>query len=418
MKVGKLLLRDFRNIREASFLPDAKLNFLVGENGQGKTSFLEALAYLSTLRSFRGSKSAEVIRFGQNSAEIISDTFPDTPEGFPATDWKTELKLVFTATDPDRKRVTKVASINGKAYRSSTQYLSQRFGEVELGFHSIVFNPSDHDLIRGEPALRRGYLDRVLAAQDVRYLDDLQKYHRLIEQRNALLKSLEKPAPDLLQGFTEPLGRLAARLVRSRLEWVSKLVAKISNVARQIAPSQPSLRLIYLSNWAAPIEGLCIPNNNLGSVHFTGLGPLPSLELLEQAFWKRLSSLEAAEWKTRSSLVGPHRDDWTFFQGNQVLKGHGSQGEIRSALLALKLCEVELFREKTGHRPIFLLDDFSSELDQNRRSFLLRFLLETDLQVFVTTTDESFLGEDQIQTNGKRFKVSEGRLEEIGSRTL
>ena len=103
------------------------------------------------------------------------------------------------------------------------------------------------------------------------------------------------------------------------------------------------------------------------------------------------------------SLVGPHRDDWAFFLGSQALKGHGSQGEVRSALLALKLCEIDPFRNETGHRPLFLLDDFSSELDQERRAFLLRYLTETDLQVFVTTTEAATFA-------GKRFWVVNGRF--------
>jgi DNA replication and repair protein RecF len=151
---------------------------------------------------------------------------------------------------------------------------------------------------------------------------------------------------------------------------------------------------------------LSFNNKGLNSVHFAGQGHLPSLELLEQVFWSKVSALEAAERKTGHSLVGPHRDDWAFFLGNQTLKGHGSQGEVRSALLALKLSEIELFRNRTGHRPLFLLDDFSSELDRERRSFLLKYLTETDLQTFVTTTEDSPL------YIGKRYWVSNGAIEE------
>jgi DNA replication and repair protein RecF len=105
-------------------------------------------------------------------------------------------------------------------------------------------------------------------------------------------------------------------------------------------------------------------------------------------------------------LAGPHRDDWSFFYGEQALRGHGSQGEVRSALLALKLCEIELFRSATGHRPLFLLDDFSSELDRERRGFLLRFLLESDLQVFVSTTEESY-GERGDWASGRSYQVQQ-----------
>lgn len=430
MKVQRLTLRNFRNIHETSFEPDPRLNFLVGANGQGKTSIIEALGYLSTLRSFRGSKTYEVIRYGETGAEISCVVIPtgdvDRTNGFqsltstdPTTNWgyvdkigdksvdlsawKTEFKIAFSRPDPHQLKASKTAFINGKSFRSSTQYLSQRFGDLELGFHSIVFNPSDHDLVRGDPSERRAYIDRVLAAEDVGYLKTLQKYHRVLEQRNALLKEGHRPSGALLLGFTEQLCAHAIQITRKRLEWIKSLSERLDIAVRKITFNQPFLRLVYVSGWAPAIENLSISNAHLDSIHFAGHGLLPSLELLEQEFWRKASTLEEAEWRAGHTLVGPHRDDWAFFQGSQILKGHGSQGEIRSALLALKLCEIELFRLKTGHRPLFLLDDFSSELDRNRRSFLLDYLSGSDLQVFVTTTDESILA-------GKTYWVSNGTL--------
>ncbi|HLE00776.1 MAG TPA: DNA replication/repair protein RecF [Bdellovibrionota bacterium] len=408
MKVERLTLRNFRNVIESSFSPDEHLNFLIGANGQGKTSFLEALGYLAMLRSFRGAKAADVLRWGAVTGDVacLLSSQDDTGQK-----WKTELQIRFERTrfaltkEPEKQKVGKTAFINGKAYRSSTQYLSQRFGSYELGFHTVVFNPADHDLVRGDPAVRRAYLDRVISAFDVDYLNTLQKYHHVIEQRNALLKAAAKPAPEHLHGFTEQLAKHAAVLTRKRLECVQRLAEKADYTARQITVQRAPLRLYYSSTWVPEIDGISITNSDIQPVYFTGQGALPSLELLERAFWKRQSKLEAAEWKAGHSLVGPHRDDWAFFLGDhgQTLKSHGSQGEVRSTLLSLKLSEIELFRTKTGHRPLFLLDDFSSELDQERRLFLLRFLSETDLQVFVTTTEE-------VAFDGKRFSVANGSI--------
>jgi|GEM_PF-485531 len=414
MKIRRLTLRNFRNISEETFCPDGGLNFLLGRNGQGKTSFLEAMAYLATLRSFRGAKTDEVIQFEKDFAEIICDISPEISTnlstevcGYNGGDnlWKTELKVVFHKSSPFAKKTAKSAFINSKPVRKSTQYLSQRFGSFELGFHAIVFNPSDHDLVRGDPAIRRGYLDRVLAAEDVEYLKTLQKYQRILEQRNFLLKTSDRRQRDLLLGLTEQLSRYAALLAIKRLEWIQRLSRCLNDLSCQISPDQPYLRLIYLSSWIPPIDNLCLFNNDLDAVYFAGQGSLPSLKQLEQAFWKKFSGIELAEWKAGYSLSGVHRDDWTFFRGNQTLKGHGSQGEVRTALLALKLAEIRLFQEKTGHCPLFLLDDFSSELDQNRRSFLLKFLSESNLQVFVTTTDDS-------QVAGKQYWVVNGSLKE------
>lgn len=404
MRVKKLTLRNFRNIEECSLVPDSRLNFLIGSNGQGKTTILEALSFLSSLRSFRGAKTEEVIRWHQAEAEISCLLSPEAvPQGSTA-EWETQMRVAFSSQPGSR--ATKVAFINGKPFRSSTQYLSQRFGAVELGFHIIVFNPADHDLIRGEPSLRRNYLDRVIAAEDVEYLETVQKYQRVLDQRNALLKTEGRIPRDLLAGFTEPLGRLASLLSLKRLKWLQRLNQRLNDIVHQIAPSQPDLRASYVSKWIPENVILSLNYSNLHARHFSGQYDEPSLELLEKAFWMQLAVLEEAELRARSTLTGPHRDDWALFLGDHPLRGHGSQGEVRSALLALKLSEIEMFQEQTGHQPLLLLDDFSSELDRERRAFLLGFLSRTDLQVFVTTTEDSSYA-------GKRYWVSQGNLDLI-----
>ena len=401
MKVKQLRIRNFRNIREAVFTPDERVNFLVGANGQGKTSVLEALGYLSSLRSFREAKTASVMQYGCRESEVACTL--EAEEG--GSTLSAELRVFFEEHD---SKASKVAFINNKVFKSSTQYFLQRFGSFELGFHAIVFNPSDHEIVRGDPALRRVYLNRVLTAERAEYLKIFQKYQRTLEQRNLLLKDRSQQRSPLFLSFTEQLCQYGVYLTIQRLNWIRRLNQILPERLFQIAPHQAVLRVGYLSQWLPEIENLSFNNNGLGPVHFTGQASLPSLELLEQAFWARVSAYEAAEWKTGHSLVGPHRDDWMFFLGEQPLKGHGSQGEVRSALLALKLAELELFRNETGHRPLFLLDDFSSELDLERRNYLMRFLEETDLQTFVSTTEGRY-------SVGKRYWVRNGVVEEEGS---
>ncbi len=396
MRVERLALRHFRNVEDSEFFPDPNLNFLLGSNGQGKTSFLEALGFLSTLRSFRDSKTQEVVQWGQSHSEIICKIVPEE-----SVDFTTDLKIVFDSESEERKKTSKTAFINGKAFHSSTQYLSQRFGTFHLGFHTVVFNPSDHDLVRGDPGGRRSFLDRVLAAEDVEYLKALSRYQRILSQRNAVLK--QGTSKMLLEEFTEPLASGAAFIAYKRLGWLKRLSEPLNNTARIIAPKQPELTWNYLTNWFPGNNQFPNHSNNLNTVYFTGHDELPSLELLRQSFLKKADEMAAAEWRVGHSLVGPHRDDWAFLLAQQALKGHGSQGEVRSSLLALKLSEIELFRNATGHRPLFLLDDFSSELDRERRTFLLDFLMTTDLQVFVTTTEE-------ISFKGKSFQVSGGKI--------
>lgn len=377
MKVQEIVIRNFRNIPELRISPNKHLNFFIGDNGQGKTSILEAISYLSTLRSFRGAKSDEVIRFNEPWAEISCSA----GEG----DWSTSLKVTFSQAN---ERATKTAFIDGKPIRSSTQYLSSRFGQVELGFHSIVFNPADHDLIRGEPSGRRQYLDRALSAEDPAYLKALSKYSKFLEQRNALLKEERRVSQDVLEGFTAPLIEQGAEITRLRVDWLNRLNEKLNETLRKIVDSPLELRAFFKSSWIDKKQVNSNTSDQIDPGHFSLQSRATLIDFLRNSFRESLQSRSDAEWRAGSTLVGPHRDDFELVFGNQALKGHGSQGEVRSALIALKLCEIDLFRKKTGHRPILLLDDFSSELDRNRRQFLLKHLSDTDLQVFVTSTEE------------------------------
>lgn len=397
MKVKEVRLKNFRNIQSLALSPSEHLNFIIGENGQGKTSILEGLSFLSTLRSFRGGKNDDIIKDNESWAEVSC-----TLEAAPG--WGHELKVTFAVTSGSTGRVAKTAFIDRKPIKSSTQYLSSRFGQVEMGFHSIVFNPSDHDLIRGEPAIRRAYLDRSLSAEDPDYLKTLSRYQKTLEQRNALLKNEARPRSDVLDGFSENLIGLGAHIARARVEWLIRLREKLDPTLRKTVPSALPLRAFYISSWIKKNDGISITSTDFDPLLFPLQTPLPSLEFFEAEFREALQNQRDAEWRAGVTLTGPHRDDLALFYGNQPLRGHGSQGETRSALITLKLCEIELFRLRTGHRPILLLDDFSSELDQGRREFLLRYLSETDLQVFVTSTEEPLHA-------GKVFRVKQGMLE-------
>jgi DNA replication and repair protein RecF len=392
MKISEVRLKNFRNVESLAFNPHEGLNFLIGENGQGKTSILEGMGFLSTLRSFRGAKGDEVIRHGESWAEAAC--WVDIPQG------KNELKISFAERNG---RVSKTAFIDGKPIRSSTQYLSARFGQFEIGFHSIVFNPSDHDLVRGEPALRRAYLDRTIAAEDSAYLQLLSRYQKALEQRNALLKGEVRPSPALLSGFTETLIETGAQIARFRVEWLSRLQKELDPRLKKIVPGALPLRAFYVSNWVTKNEGISISSGRFDPSQFALQTPLPSLEFFQAEFRGALEAQGDSEWRAGLTLVGPHRDDLALFYGQKPLRGHGSQGETRSALITLKLCEIDLFRNKTGHRPVLLLDDFSSELDRGRREFLLRYLSETDLQVFVTSTEAP-------PFDGRIFVVSDGSV--------
>lgn len=403
MRISSLTLKNFRNIRECTLQPDPSINLFVGQNAQGKTSVLEALGYMATLRSFRRAKPPELIRLGEPFSDIRCRVVShDQMED----DWRSDLQVVF-ARQEGRDAATKTAFVNGKVCPSVTQYLSHRAKELGggfgAGFHAVSFNPSDHELVRGEPRLRREFLNQVISAEDVSYLASLKRYLKVIEQRNAVLKSFHPGMRSAIEPFNEQLEMLAPELTYKRLQWIQRLSASLPTVLSRIAPEQSEIRLFYDSKWIPKNHELCLNNKLLDGVYFSGQGHVPSLEELKKEFRIQRLALERAEWAAQTTLLGPHRDDLTILLGEQPLKTRGSQGEVRSTLLALKLCEIEQFYETTRLKPVFLLDDFSSELDRVRRKFLLNFIVETDLQVFVTATE-------RIESFGKFFQVHAGSV--------
>ena len=387
MKVNVLRLRNFRNISQLEFHPQPGLNFLIGANAQGKTSILEAVHLISTLRSFRSTRLQDTIQWGNLETEIQCEASSND-------DWKTELKLQITQGERNSKK----AFTNNKYVRSTTDFLKQTV-------HSIVFNPADHDLIQGEPKNRRSFLDQAIAAENPNYWDVLKRYFRIVEQRNILLsETLSSPNAQFYDVITQQLIEAGSQIMHSRFNWLKRLANIVNTALFKIAPNQSEINVVYLSKWIALNGNFSNKNKELNKLNFTRQEEMPSLQTIQELYQRKLNGSQDLEWRLGTTLYGPHRDDWCFMHNDQPLKGQGSQGEVRSALLALKLSEIELFRERTEFQPVLLLDDFSSELDQTRRAFLLDFLLEADLQVFVTTTEELPLFRNVVQ-------VVNGRLE-------
>jgi DNA replication and repair protein RecF len=401
MKVSNFQLRSFRNLDHFKFEPTGGLNFIIGPNAKGKTTVLEGIHFLACLRSFRTTKINELIQWGQNQSNLSCELVQVPLE------WNSKHEVQFLF-DLETRRAKKTAFINDKRYQSTALYLKQKFNNHNTGFHTIIFNPTDHEIVRGEPKLRRDYLNFVLSSQNANYFDDLKQYHRVLDQKNALLKmSFGGPIDrKQLQTLNELLVESGSRLVLSRLEWFKSLLNYFNFVLTRIAPKQRNLDLVYRCQFLNQIQSgeykFSFQNSNLNGEHFAGQGPLPSLEDLQGEYWKSLSILTPLEIGQRTGLAGPHRDDWCFKTNNIPLKEHGSQGEIRTALLALKISEIEFFRKVTGLKPVLLIDDFSSELDQDRRKSLLNFLNQTDLQVFITSTERPSL-------EGKVFEFTYGQ---------
>lgn len=414
MKIRRIYAQQFRNLESCELEPGDGINLFIGLNGQGKTSILEALGYLSSLRSFRTAQSLQMMRFGQHRSRIECEIEGQSDR---QQNWQSQLAVEFNRKSQATSRVERSALINGKIQRSLSHYLERRLSDFGSGFHSVVFNPEDHELVRGEPKTRRNYLDQVITAENLDYLISRKKFQRVLDQKSKLLKTLEFGTPFArIQPLVEPLNHqlveYGADVLWHRLEWLERLKNRFEHRLKTIAPNQAQVRIVYF-------------NDTLSELGFkewkvSGESPIPRQNELKEAMSQQLLRLAQNEFFSQRCLIGPQRDDWQFYQGLGTLKAHGSQGEIRSVLLALKLLEIDLYRDQTGLKPVFLLDDFSSELDEERRRFLMQYIDKTDLQVFITSTVDPGIGNlaekgplGPRELAAKKFVVEDGKVKPV-----
>ncbi len=344
----------FRNL-QGSVACGSGLNILVGENGQGKTNWLEAIFFLATARSFRTAKLSEAVCFGQELA-FVRGSVRESPE---------IVRDLQTAIQGN----TKSLSVNGKK-ETVQRYLGQ--------LHAVVFNADELEIVRGMPDARRRFLDAGITALHPPFVQTFSDYNRVIRQKNALLQtardaeySLDKTA-EMLAPWNEQLAPLAARIHRARVRYIERLNA----VLEKKLFGREELSVRYRSS-------------------LEGKGDLGSYEAL---ITERLALRVQAETMACHSLIGTHRDDMELEFDGHDLRKFGSAGQQRSALLLLQLANISVYHATRGEYPLFLLDDIDAELDYRRIGQLLDFLAGKT-QTFVTTSKESFVEKFGVEAN-------------------
>jgi DNA replication and repair protein RecF len=361
MRLESLDVQNFRNLRGRADFSDG-LNILVGENGQGKTNWLEAIAVLADARSFRTAKLQEAIRFGEDSA-FIHGNVRESPEIV------RQLRVILNGN-------TKKLLVNDKS-EPATRYLGQ--------LHAVVFNSDELETVRGQPDARRRFLDAGITSLHPPFVQVLTDYNRVIRQKNALLQSSREKATsletvaDMLQPWNAQLARLAARIHRSRV----RLVERLNEVLEKKLFGREEISMRYLSS-------------------LEGKGDLGDYEPLIEA---RLALRVQAEVVAGHALIGTHRDDLEIlFDGHDIRK-FGSAGQQRSAFLLLQLASIAVYRATRSEYPLFLLDDIDAELDYNRIGQLLDYL-KGKTQTFMTTSKDSFVS--NFGTGAAVFYVVDG----------
>lgn len=370
MKINCIKLHQFRNYADECFRFAPGVNVISGANAQGKTNLLEAAAALSTMRLFRTGQKKEGLRFGQQAGSILGEF---EAEG---RDFTVELRLF--------------ASRPAEVWRGGVRM--KRQGDARGILKTVLFCPDDLYLIRAGAAARRRFLDTALCQLRPNYDKVLGEYEKVLAHKNRILKdSAEKPALlDLLDDFSLRLAHLGAILIRYRAYYIRKLSEKAAAVHKEAAPGE-----------------------TLGAVYKTVSGvqdPFAGYAEIERDLVEHVMSHKRFELAAASCLSGPHKDDLDLTINGVSASSFGSQGQVRTCALALKLAEREMFFEDCGEYPVLLLDDVLSELDRRRQDFVLNRI--SDGQVLITCCEDDIARKVQA---GKVFTIQNGRiLEESG----
>ncbi|MBW7998079.1 MAG: DNA replication/repair protein RecF [Candidatus Glassbacteria bacterium] len=345
MIIERLKLDNFRNLANTSLEFAGRGHLLVGDNGHGKTNLLEAIYYLTLLRSYRSSQDGDCISFGSGHFSVRGHWLDD----------QDQRENLVVGYDGRRKKVV-LSGVEKKK-------VSEAFGE----FKSVVISPDDIAIVQDGPSRRRRYLDIVLSLYLPGYIDRLKRYRRALSSRNVLLK---KHAVDgsVIRPWEVEMAVYGSRLVADRLEFVGQLGPVYGRLFESLSGGENSA-LEYESDL-------------LKASGYSGR-EAPDQEALSSVFETRLEEKRPQERERGNTLIGPQTDDLSFGLNGKPLRSFGSQGQQRTAVICLKMAEVELFQSRRGVRPVLLLDDIFSELDPDRSLRLLAELVERH-QSFIT----------------------------------
>ncbi|MBV8067265.1 MAG: DNA replication and repair protein RecF, partial [Candidatus Eremiobacteraeota bacterium] len=320
MLLARLTLSDFRNYANLDLEPTEGLNVFVGPNAQGKSNLLEGIAMLGTGKSFRTARESDTVRSGCDRAILHGE----------ATLRSGRLELAC-AIERVARGTRKTYTINGSGVRYAA-YL----GRMRV----VTFVPADLDLASGTPGTRRAFLNIALSQSDSRYYYELARYRKVVMQKNALLRGAIEPDPELLATYNRSLVESGTEIMLARAALVRALASEASRAHARFARGEV-LELRYEPN--VPFE-------------------IAERDAIAVAFEARLQQSADAERARQSAVAGPHRDDVNMTLGGLSLAAYGSQGQQRTAVLALKVAEYAVMRERSNEAPLLLLDDVLSEL--------------------------------------------------------
>jgi len=399
MYLTRLSLTNFRAFTRLDMEVPRRTLLLVGDNAQGKTSILEAVYYLATFTSFHAQSDRQLINFlAGREALAVGRLVAEFQRG--EARHQLEVRLI--------------QEMNGAGSRFRKEILldgvKRTPNEATGAFEAVIFLPQMTRIVEGSPEERRRYLNLALAQVVPGYAQALSEYTRALEQRNALLKQLNERGGDAdqLLYWDAILADRGAELVFHRIAAIQELERLSARIHARLTNNLEVLQLVYQpaydplpqpeGQFALP---LVTPMNRSG---FTR-------EQIRRGFMERLTALRQDEIARGMTTIGPHRDEVRFLSNHIDLGIYGSRGQVRTALLSLKLAEAQWMRERSGHWPVMLLDEILAELDDHRRVDLLEYLGECE-QTLLTTTDLKLFSEDFLRKS-VLWQVEQGVISKI-----
>lgn len=361
MKINSIDITDFRNIESLSTEFD-DVNIIWGENAQGKTNLIEAIYLFTGAKSFRGSKDKELVRFDKSQAK---------------------LQIKFEAGGR-----TQNAEIVIKGRREATLNGIKKKSVAALGdeIKAVIFSPVHLSMIKEGPLERRRFIDTALCQLKSGYKKLLSDYQRALVQRNNLLKDLihNPEMESMLYIWNTNLAHIGAKIVYQRLKYIEAIMPFVKEIYSGISSGAEEIDIKYIG----AVDSIC------------------DVAEIEKNIMQSLDNNKVQDMQNKTTSVGAHRDDIDILINGNSARKFGSQGQQRSCVLALKLAEAALLEQMTGEKPIALLDDVMSELDEKRQDYILNRI--KGLQVFITCCDK-----EQILRlkDGKTIHISDGKAE-------
>lgn len=364
MFLKQIDLQQYRNFERVELHTDQKVNIFIGQNAQGKTNLLEAIYVLALTKSHRTGKDKELIRFEADAAKLHATI---------------DKKYGAVALDLAISQQGKKAKINGLEQKK----LSNFIGALNV----VMFAPEDLEIVKGSPGVRRRFLDMEIGQVQPSYLYHLQQYQKILIQRNNMLKQNGGHQSELLAVWNEQLAANGVKIMLKRKQFIKKLQHWATTIHHGITNGAESFSMAYLPSFRAEEEDETV---------------------LFDHFMLKLSQMKEQEMRRGMTLVGPHRDDMSFYINDKEVQTYGSQGQQRTTALSLKLAEIELINEEIGEYPILLLDDVLSELDQYRQTQLIE-TFQNKVQTFITTTGIESINASKLK-DANIYHVRQGHV--------